>query len=108
MGSTLVCTMLVTAASLASAKTSNRECESRLVREITTDSFPFLLNKDIRVQEFENRSDYFQARFSMLRFLTGRRMHYAVRVNSALALLAVPEEGKRAIIAHEGACSLLR
>ena len=101
MGFTLVCALLVTAASLASAQTSNREWASRLVREITTGSFPFLLNKDIRVQEFESRSDYFQARFSVLRFLTGRRMHYAIRVNSATALLVVPEEGKRAIIAHE-------
>ena len=53
------------------------------------------------MQEFESRSDYFLARFSMLRFLTGQRMHYTIRVNSATALLAVPEEGKRAIIAHE-------
>jgi hypothetical protein len=28
-------------------------------------------------------------------------MHYVIRVNSAVALLAAPEEGKRAIIAHE-------
>jgi len=28
-------------------------------------------------------------------------MHYVIRVNSAAALLAAPEEGKRAIIAHE-------
>ena len=28
-------------------------------------------------------------------------MHYSIRVNSATAVLAVPEEAKRAIIAHE-------
>jgi hypothetical protein len=28
-------------------------------------------------------------------------MHYVIRVNSAAALIAAPEEGKRAIIAHE-------
>jgi threonine dehydrogenase-like Zn-dependent dehydrogenase len=46
-------------------------------------------------------SDYFQPRFSIWRFLSARRMHYVIRVNSAVALLAAPEEGKRAIIAHE-------
>jgi hypothetical protein len=101
MASTLVRAVLITAVSLAPAHTNNREWTDRLVREITSDSFPFLLDKDIRVQEFESRSDYFQARFSMLRFLTGRRMHYLIRVNSATALLAVPEEARRAIIAHE-------
>jgi hypothetical protein len=86
---------------LAQAQTKVPEWADRLVREVRSCSFPELLDRDIRVRQFAGSSDYFQARFSIWRFLTARRMHYLIRVNSAAALLAAPEEGKRAIIAHE-------
>ena len=92
--------MFVAGALLAQAQTKAPEWAERLVREVRSSSFPELLDRDIRVQQFASSSDYFQARFSIWRFLTVRRMHYVIRVNSA-ALIAAPEEGKRAIIAHE-------
>jgi hypothetical protein len=92
---------LVAGALLAQAQTKAPEWAERLVREVRSSSFPELLDRDIRVRPFSGSSDYFQARFSIWRFLAVRRMHYVIRVNSAAALIAAPEEGKRAIIAHE-------
>jgi hypothetical protein len=86
---------------LAQAQIKPPQWAEQLVREVRSSSFPDLLDKDIRVRQFAGSSDYFQARFSIWRFLSARRMHYVIRVNSAVALLAAPEEGKRAIIAHE-------
>jgi hypothetical protein len=93
--------VFVAGALLAQAQTKGPEWAERLVREVRSSSFPELLDKDIRVQQFTGSSDYFQARFSILRFLAVRRMRYVIRVNKAAALLAAPEGGKRAIIAHE-------
>jgi hypothetical protein len=93
--------VFVAGALLAQAQTKPPEWAERLVREVRASSFPELLDRDIHVREFAGSSDYFQARFSIWRFLTVRRMHYVIQVNSAAALLAAPEEGKRAIIAHE-------
>jgi hypothetical protein len=93
--------LLVAVALLAQAQTKAPEWAERLVREVRSSSFPELLDRDIRVLQSSGSSDYFQARFSIWRFLAVRRMHYVIRVNSAAALIAAPEEGKRAIIAHE-------
>ena len=93
--------IFVSATVLAQAQTTAPEWAERLVREVRSSSFPELLDRDIHVRQFAGSSDYFQAGFSIWRFLTVRRMHYVIRVNSAAALLAAPEEGKRAIIAHE-------
>jgi hypothetical protein len=93
--------VFVAGALFAQAQTKAPEWAERLVGEVRSSSFPELLDRDIRVRQFAGSSDYFQARFSIFRFLTGRKMHYVIRVNSAAALLAAPEEGKRAIIAHE-------
>ena len=93
--------MFVAATLLAQAQTKAPEWAERLAREVRASSFPELRDRDIRVRQFVGSSDYLQARFSLWRFLTVRRMHYVIRVNSAAALLAAPDEGKRAIIAHE-------
>jgi hypothetical protein len=93
--------VFVAGALLAQAQTKPPELAERLVREVRSSSFPELLDRDIRLRQFAGSSDYFQARFGIWRFLTARRMHYVIRVNSAPTLLAAPEEGKRAIIAHE-------
>jgi hypothetical protein len=93
--------VFVAGALLAQAQTKAPEWAGRLVREVRSSSFPELLDRDIYVRQFAGSSDYFQARFSIWRFLTGMRMHYVIRVNSADALLTAPEQGKRAIIAHE-------
>ena len=73
----------------------------RLVRNVQSSSFPELAKKDIRIDQFTSGSDYFQARFSIPRFILGRRMRYVIRVNSGATLLTAPEEASRAIIAHE-------
>ncbi|HJZ97285.1 MAG TPA: hypothetical protein VKE70_12325 [Candidatus Solibacter sp.] len=86
---------------LAQAQSKAPEWAERLVHEVRSSSFPELLDRDIRVRQFAGSSDYFQARFGIWRFLTLSRMHYVIRVNSAAALISGPEEGKRAIIAHE-------
>src|SRR6266498_3221788 len=77
------------------------EWAERLVREVRSSSFPELANKDIRVGPFTSDCDYFQARFSISRFIFGRGMRYMVRVNSGATLLTAPEEARRAIVAHE-------
>jgi hypothetical protein len=77
------------------------EWAERLVRNVQSCSFPELAEKDIRIDQFTSDSDYFQARFSISRFILGRRMRYVIRVNSGATLLMAPEEAKRAIIAHE-------
>jgi hypothetical protein len=74
---------------------------NRILRDVQTSSYPELSHKNIQVREFTSRSDFFQARFSIWRFLAGRRMLYVIRVNSGDELLTAPEEGRRAIIAHE-------
>ena len=86
---------------LGQAQIKPPEWAEQLVCEVRSSSFPELLDRHIRVQQFSGSPDYFQARFSISRFLTFRRMNYVIRVNSAAALLDAPEEGKRAIIAHE-------
>jgi len=73
----------------------------QLIREVRASGFPELAGKDIRTRQFTSESDFFQARFSIWRFVMGRRMRYVIRVNSAAELLTSPEEGRRAIIAHE-------
>ena len=73
----------------------------RLVRDVQASSFPEMARKGIRVQQFARESDFFQARFSIWRFLTGRKMQCVIRVNSAAELLTASEEGRRAIVAHE-------
>ena len=77
------------------------EWAERLVRSVRSSSFPELAKKDICIDQFTSDSDYFQARFSIPRFILGRRMRYVIRVNSGATLLTVPEEARRAILAHE-------
>lgn len=77
------------------------EWAERLVRNVQSCSFPELAEKDIRIDQFTSDSDYFQARFSIPRFILGRRMRYVIRVNSGATLLTAPEEARRAIVAHE-------
>jgi hypothetical protein len=71
--------MFVAGALLAQAQTKAPEWAERLVREVRSSSFPELLDRDIRVRLFVSSSDYFQARFTIWRFLTARRMHYVIR-----------------------------
>jgi len=74
---------------------------SRLLNEIEAASYPELRGADIQVKLFESQSDYFRARFAAPQFLTGRRMRYIVFVNASVFTRRAPEEGVRAILAHE-------
>jgi len=71
------------------------EWAERLVRNVQASSFPELAKKDIRIDQFTSDSDYFQARFSIPRFILGRRMRYVIRVNSGATLLTAPEDAGR-------------
>lgn len=72
-----------------------------MVREIRVSSFPELSDVDIRVRPFTNDSDYFRARFSIVRFLFAKKMRYFIQVNSTSAIMTAPDAGVRAIVAHE-------
>jgi Zn-dependent protease with chaperone function len=74
---------------------------SLLLNEIKAASYPELRGADFQVKLFESQSDYFRARFAVPHFLTGRRMRYIVFVNAAVFTRRAPEEGVRAILAHE-------
>ena len=87
--------------SVARGQSIAPEWAERLVRSVQDSSYPELATKDIRIAPFTSDSDYFQARFSIPRFLLGRRMRYVIRVNSSAVLLTAPEEARRAIVAHE-------
>ncbi len=99
--STILAAILLAGIPLAQGRPAAPEWAERLVRDVRSSSFPELADKDIRVGQFTSDSDYFQARFSISRFFLGRRMRYLIRVNSGATLLTAPEEGRRAIVAHE-------
>ena len=83
-------------------KAETQQCEwGQLVRLVRAASFPELSKADIRIRFFESESDYFQARFSISRFVFMRKMRYFIRVNSTPALQTASDESKRAIMAHE-------
>jgi hypothetical protein len=73
----------------------------RIVEEIVNASFPELKNASITVKTFDSRADFFRARFSFARFLTFRKLHYLIFVNSQVFKKNAPVNGIRAIIAHE-------
>jgi hypothetical protein len=71
------------------------------VSEIVERSFPELKNKKIEIKTFSSESDYFQSRFKFCRFLTFRELRYVVFVNPKVYERNAPENGIRAILAHE-------
>jgi hypothetical protein len=99
--SAILAALILAGVPRARGQTNVPEWAERLVREVRTASFPELATADIRVLPFVSESDYFQARFSLSRLMLGRRMRYSIRVNPGAALADVPEEGRRAIVAHE-------
>jgi hypothetical protein len=93
--------LLLTVHALGWSQLKPPEWAEAVVWDVRAKSFPELSNTDIRVRPFTNDSDYFRARFSILRFFFGMEMRYFVQVNSGTAILTAPEEGRRAIVAHE-------
>jgi hypothetical protein len=73
----------------------------RIVEEVVKASYPELKDADIQVQSFHSASDYFRTSFSFGRFLSAKKMRYFIKVNPRVFELNAPEEGVRAIVAHE-------
>ncbi len=73
----------------------------RIVEEVKAASFPQLRNTEIEIRLFDSRSDYFQTRFTFTSFLFGKRLRCLLKVNRNVFADGVPEEGLRAVIAHE-------
>ncbi len=71
-----------------------------LIYKVIASSYPELEGADIRANVFRSRSDYFKARFGYPQYFF-TRMRYLVFVNPRVFEMQAPEEGVRAIIAHE-------
>jgi hypothetical protein len=99
--STILVAVFLASVPVAPGQPVAPEWAERLVRNVQSSSFPELAKKDIRIDQFTSDSDYFQARFSIPRFILGRRMRYVIRVNSGATLLTASEDARRAIVAHE-------
>jgi hypothetical protein len=74
---------------------------NQLMLEIAKKSFPEIKLKKIKVKTFQSKTSFFKARFSLTRYLTFQKMRHLVFVNPRLFSLEPPEEGIRAILAHE-------
>ena len=73
----------------------------KIVAEIVNNSYPELQDAQISVKIFHSRSDYFRSRFSFSRFLIFRGLHFLLQINPQVFDKNAPENGIRAIIAHE-------
>jgi hypothetical protein len=77
----------------ARAETDTPKRVEQLVRDIRASSFPELSDVDVRVRSFTSDSDYFRARFSIVRFFFAKKMRYSIEVNSTSAILTAPDAG---------------
>jgi hypothetical protein len=73
----------------------------RIVEEIRANSYPELKGLEIEIKLFDSKSDYFRTRFTFTSFLFGRNLRYVLRVNRNVFSHNAPEDGLRAIVAHE-------
>jgi hypothetical protein len=73
----------------------------RIVEEVKAASYPELNGAEIEIKLFSSPSDYFQTRFTFTSFLFKKRLRYLLKVNRNLFARNVPDDGLRAIIAHE-------
>lgn len=97
-------TFSVTAQKQSSQKVDEKTAVKKvrqMIGEIAPKSFPKIKLKKIHVKTFESNSSFFKARFSFTRFLTFQKMRHLVYVNPKVFELNAPEEGIRAILAHE-------
>ena len=95
--STILVAVFLASVLVASGQPIAPEWAERLVRNVQSSSFPELAKKDIRIDQFTSDSDYFQARFSIPRFMLGRRMRYVIRhccpKQDSVVMSAVETEG---------------
>lgn len=73
----------------------------KIVDELIESSFPVLKKETIKIEAFQSANDYFKANFDLSRYATFRKMQYKIEVNPAVFVRNAPEEGIRAILAHE-------
>jgi len=73
----------------------------QIVEEVKAASYPELAGVEIEIKLFDSPSDYFQTRFTFSSFLFKKRLRYLLKVNRNLFVHGVPEDGLRAILAHE-------
>jgi len=85
----------------ASADDATIDRARRIVEEVKAASFPELKNTQIEVKLFDSQSDYFRTQFTFNSFLFGKRLRCLLKVNRSLFAHGVPEDGLRAILAHE-------
>jgi hypothetical protein len=102
----LTISLALTAETIAAAKTSDDVIGRvrRVVEEIKAASYPeltHLKDAEIQIRLFDSSSDYFQTRFTFTSFLFKKRLRYLLRVNRKLFDDGMPEDGLRAILAHE-------
>jgi hypothetical protein len=93
--------LIISLVGFAFGQTNAIEKTQKIVAEIVEKSYPELKDKRIEIKSFASKSDYFQSRFTFGRFLTFRRMNYIIYVNPKVYELNAPENGVRAILAHE-------
>jgi hypothetical protein len=100
VGFVIGCTVLVDARPV-SEDLSAIEKTRQLVDDISRKSFPEINLTKIKIKTFQSDKNFFKARFSYTRFLTFQKMRYIVYVNPKVFKLFAPENGIRAILAHE-------
>lgn len=98
-GARLVALFLTVTSALAAQPCC--EWAERIEREVREAAYPELASADIVIRPFLSPVDYFHAGFDAARFVTGRKMRYVIRANPLLVSRRAPEDGLRAIVAHE-------
>ncbi len=79
----------------------------RLVEDVRSLSYPEISPQDLGVNGFRSNSDFFNARFSITRYLTFRRLKTTIFINPAVFGSSAPSDNAlRAIVAHELAHAL--
>lgn len=84
-----------------SQKTEVLKHTQTIVNEIIEKSYPELKTAKIEIKTFESESNYFKSQFSVSRFLTFRNISYVIFVNAEVFRRNAPDDGIRAILAHE-------
>ncbi len=77
------------------------EKTKKIISEVIEQSYPELKTAKIKVKTFQSESNYFKSRFSYTRYLTFQKLQYLLVVNPQVFIKNAPENGIRAIIAHE-------
>lgn len=93
--------LMLAVGAVARADDDVAERVRRLVEEVKTTSYPELKDIKIEIRLFDSPSDYFQSRFTLTGFLFKKRLRYLLLVNRNLFAQNAPEDGVRAILAHE-------